>query len=120
VAGGGASGPTGRAFSFFSKKIVHQELFAPLSEGAFAGTVALRGLRRELPLAEAFNERKGPFAERILALGEGSVSRSGGRGQELAARDRSGRPRDPPLHGRQRTERETGGGRDSGGVEKTK
>jgi hypothetical protein len=30
-----------------------------------------RGLRRELPLAEAFNERKGPFAERNLALGEG-------------------------------------------------
>jgi hypothetical protein len=47
-----------------------------LGEGAFAGTVAPRGLRRELPLAEAFNERKGPFAKRILALGEGPVSRS--------------------------------------------
>jgi hypothetical protein len=30
-----------------------------------------RGLRRELTLAEAFNERKAPFAERNLALGEG-------------------------------------------------
>jgi hypothetical protein len=34
-----------------------------------------RGLRRELPLAEAFNERKGPFAERNVAFGEGLRSR---------------------------------------------
>jgi hypothetical protein len=32
--------------------------------------------RRELPLAEAFNERKAPFAERNLALGEGLESGS--------------------------------------------
>jgi hypothetical protein len=35
-----------------------------------------RGLRRELPLAEAFNERIDPFAERNLTLGEGLESGS--------------------------------------------
>jgi hypothetical protein len=42
-----------------------------LGEDAFAVTTTLRGLRRELPLGEAFNERKCPFAERNLALSEG-------------------------------------------------
>jgi hypothetical protein len=42
-----------------------------------AGTAAPRGLRRELPLGEVFNERKTAFAERNLALGEGLESGSG-------------------------------------------
>jgi hypothetical protein len=35
-----------------------------------------RRLRRELPLCDSFNERNTPFAERMLALGEGYESRS--------------------------------------------
>jgi hypothetical protein len=46
-----------------------------LGEG-IAGTAASKGLRREFPLGEAFNERKSPFAERNLALGEGLESGS--------------------------------------------
>jgi hypothetical protein len=38
--------------------------------------VTPRGFRRELPLDEAFNERKTPLAERNLALGEGLGSGS--------------------------------------------
>jgi hypothetical protein len=49
-----------------------------LGEEAFASTVAPRGLRRKLPLGEAFNERKSPFAERNLALGGGLESGSVG------------------------------------------
>jgi hypothetical protein len=47
-----------------------------LREDTFAGTAAPRGLRREFPLGEAFNERKCPFAERNLTLGEGPESGS--------------------------------------------
>jgi hypothetical protein len=43
---------------------------------SFVGTVALRGLHQELPLGDSFDERNTPFAERMLALGEGSESGS--------------------------------------------
>jgi hypothetical protein len=39
-----------------------------LGEGIFAGTAASKGLRRELPLGEAFNERKSPFPPCSLGL----------------------------------------------------
>jgi hypothetical protein len=47
-----------------------------------------RGLRRELPLAKTFNERKGPFAERNLALGEGLESCSGCSAKQLTYKNK--------------------------------
>jgi hypothetical protein len=87
TASGSTGGPTGSVFLFFrktpspradcaSQRIFTERVPPALSEDTFAGTAGPRGHRRELPLGEAFTERKGPFSERILALGEGPQSGS--------------------------------------------
>jgi hypothetical protein len=48
-----------------------------LGEDVFAGTAGPRGLHRELPLGEGFTERKDPFGESNLPLGEGVETGSG-------------------------------------------
>jgi hypothetical protein len=83
AAGGGTDGPTRLVFLFFVfEKNLRRELIGPLGaypprgvppalgEDTFAGTAGSRGLRRELPLSEAFIKRKDPLGERNLALGE--------------------------------------------------
>jgi hypothetical protein len=89
-AGGSVVSPLVRFFFFFLfEKTIRRELILPLDayplmgvpralgEDVFAGTAGLRGHHRELPLGEGFTERKDPFGESNLPLGEGVETGSG-------------------------------------------